>query len=177
VPNAVADSFIFVTLAFGFLPGIILAQIAAKVVGGALWSLLIRSKRTLAVASFLLLLVIPVHAQPKPMVLIGSHYDLARQAPIASVVYQVPVADRVFVNGFAEAWQNNDRAYPAGEPSIFSKHWISYSLTPRLSLSTEVEWIWNRAGVDFLWPREMQFQPGNRRVYVTPKIGATYRVL
>jgi queuosine precursor transporter len=38
VVNAVVDSVLFVTLAFGFLLPIIALQVAAKILGGALWS-------------------------------------------------------------------------------------------------------------------------------------------
>lgn len=41
--GALADSLVFPTLAFGgFLPAIVAAQFAAKVAGGALWSLVLR---------------------------------------------------------------------------------------------------------------------------------------
>jgi queuosine precursor transporter len=45
VPNALTDSLLFVTLAFGFAPVIISAQVAAKVVGGAVWSLALNRRR------------------------------------------------------------------------------------------------------------------------------------
>lgn len=42
VPAAVADSVVFLTVAFGaFLPAVITAQVAAKVFGGFVWSLLL----------------------------------------------------------------------------------------------------------------------------------------
>jgi queuosine precursor transporter len=44
VPNAITDSVLFVTLAFGFAPAIIALQVAAKVFGGLLWSLLLAYK-------------------------------------------------------------------------------------------------------------------------------------
>jgi queuosine precursor transporter len=47
VPNALLDSMIFVTLAFGFAPGIIAAQVAAKVLGGAVWSIALSRRREL----------------------------------------------------------------------------------------------------------------------------------
>jgi queuosine precursor transporter len=46
LPNATIDSLLFVTLAFGFAPAIIAAQIAAKVVGGFVWSLLLQRLAT-----------------------------------------------------------------------------------------------------------------------------------
>lgn len=48
VPNAVVDSVLFVTLAFGFAPGIIALQVAAKILGGAMWSLLLARRRPAA---------------------------------------------------------------------------------------------------------------------------------
>jgi queuosine precursor transporter len=45
VPNALLDSLIFVTLAFGFAPGIIAGQVMAKVLGGALWSMVLAHRR------------------------------------------------------------------------------------------------------------------------------------
>lgn len=45
VVSAAVDSIIFPTVAFGALmPGIILAQFAAKVAGGAFWSLILRKR-------------------------------------------------------------------------------------------------------------------------------------
>lgn len=49
VVGAVADSFLFPTLAFGVvLPAIILGQLVAKVAGGFLWSLVLAQKRLAA---------------------------------------------------------------------------------------------------------------------------------
>jgi queuosine precursor transporter len=45
VPNALTDSLLFVTLAFGFAPVIIGAQVVAKVGGGAVWSLALTRRR------------------------------------------------------------------------------------------------------------------------------------
>lgn len=46
VLSAAVDSLVFPTLAFGaFLPVIVLGQFAAKVAGGAMWSLVLGSKR------------------------------------------------------------------------------------------------------------------------------------
>jgi uncharacterized PurR-regulated membrane protein YhhQ (DUF165 family) len=50
VAGAAVDSLVFPTLAFGVLmPGVVLAQFAAKVAGGAIWSYLL--SRTLRVAA------------------------------------------------------------------------------------------------------------------------------
>lgn len=47
VVSSAVDSFLFPTVAFGaFLPGIILAQFAAKVGGGFLWSLVLQKRTT-----------------------------------------------------------------------------------------------------------------------------------
>ena len=117
---------------------------------------------------------LPTHAQTT--MLVGAHYDVARQAPIASLVYQKPTRG-VFVNGFLEAWRNNDTGFPADEWSVLSKHWISRGLTDRLSLSVEVEFLYNRAGVAFTYPRPVEYRPGDPRLHVTPKLGLMYRVL
>lgn len=62
VVSAAADSLIFPTLAFGgFLPAIVLGQLAAKTLGGAVWAWVLKPRR-LAVAA-LLLLAAPLHAQ------------------------------------------------------------------------------------------------------------------
>lgn len=46
IPSALADSIVFPTLAFGsFLPLIVLGQFAAKVLGGFVWSLLLKGRR------------------------------------------------------------------------------------------------------------------------------------
>jgi hypothetical protein len=122
-------------------------------------------------------LVSAVYAQPHATVLVSAHYDVARQSPIASMVYLKPVSQRMMVNGFLESWRNNADGFPSEEWSVFSKHWVQYALTNRLSLSTEVEFLYNRAGVAFQFPSVMQFTPGHPRLYVTPKFGVQYRIL
>lgn len=129
---------------------------------------------------FLMLLVAPLGAaaQPEPMVLVGAHYDVARQTAIGQAVYLTPVVDKLVLNGFLEVWNNNDTGFPANQVSVFSKHWLEYPLTDRLNASLNLEILYNRAGVDFKWPSQMQFEPNEHRgPYVTPKIGFTYRVL
>jgi len=43
--SAAVDSVVFPTLAFGmFMPWIVLGQLAAKVAGGAMWSVILRRK-------------------------------------------------------------------------------------------------------------------------------------
>ncbi len=117
-------------------------------------------------------------AQPEPMVLVGAHYDVARQTAIGEAVYLTPIVDRLTLNGFLEVWNNNEIGFPAKQVSVFSKHWLDYQLTDRLNASLNLEILYNRAGVDFKWPHRMQFEPNEHRgPYVTPKIGFTYRVL
>lgn len=125
-----------------------------------------------------LLLAFETPAQPQPTLLVGAHYDVFRQAPIASAVYLAPIRPRLTLNGFLEVWTNNEKGYPASQGSVFSKHWLDYAFTDRLAGSLNLEIIYNRAGVDFTWPREMQFEPDEHRgPYVTPKLGFTYRIL
>lgn len=50
IPSALVDSLVFPTLAFGgFLPVIVLGQFAAKVFGGFVWSLIIKSVENMKV--------------------------------------------------------------------------------------------------------------------------------
>lgn len=137
-----------------------------------------RSMRLLALSLVVICLLPTVsrcaQAQPETQILLTSHFDIARQAPIASVVYQHPVAERVFVNGFVEAWWNTDLGLPQKKVTVFSKNWVSYSVTPRLSTSVEVEFLYNRPGVAIKFPQEITFQ--EEKVYVIPKIGFAYRV-
>lgn len=113
-------------------------------------------------------------AQPQTMVLVNGHFDVARQSPIASVVYQKPVSEKIFVNGFVETWWNTDIGLPAEQWTVFSKNWVSYALTPRFSTSVEVELLFNRPGVAIKFPEEMMFQ--EQKAYIIPKIGFSYRV-
>ena len=175
VVGAALDSILFPTLAFGaFLPWAIAGQWVAKTFGGAVWAwVLDRFNLRVAIATTVLLLCLqPAKAQD---VWLTAHYDVARQTPITSAVYQSPVGP-VFVNGFAEVWYNHDQAFPAKEWTLFSKHWVSYPLTRRLSASVELEFLLNRPGVAFRWPADMTFQPRDRTLYVTPKIGLSYKV-
>ena len=137
--------------------------------------------RRLTPAFFLMVLLAPVgtaSAQPDPMVLVGAHYDVARQSAIGQVVYLTPVFEKLTLNGFLEVWNNNDTGFPANQVSMFSKHWLEYPLTNRLNASLNLEVLYNRAGVDFKWPHEMQFEQNEHRgPFVTPKVGFTYRIL
>lgn len=51
VANAITDSVLFVTLAFGFSLRIVVLQVAAKVLGGAVWSAVVRSRHFEPVAA------------------------------------------------------------------------------------------------------------------------------
>ncbi len=109
---------------------------------------------------------------------ITSHFDLSRETPIFGSNYSYPVSEKVLIVGFAEMWYNPENyAYPENSWPVFSKHWVSYELTSRLSLSMEIEVSRNLAGA---WSRSSilgayTFEPD--RWYAQPKIGASFRVL
>lgn len=108
---------------------------------------------------------------------ITSHYDVVRQQPIASVVYQTPLPGPFRANGFVETWRNPENGYPASEWSVFSKSWVTYPITSRLSGSVGLEVVFNRPGVNTQWPMKTEFTPGPpRRVYAMPKVGLSYKV-
>lgn len=179
VAGAAVDSALFPTLAFGvFMPWVIAAQLAAKTLGGALWSYLLdkaRNWKVVAATAALLLMLVPAsNAQPQTSVIASAHYDVARQAPIGSVVYQKPLPGSLFLNGFVEAWYNPPEAYPPKKAVLFSKHWISYPLTRRLSVSTEVEISRNMAGAWARFPEPVPFEED--RFHVQPKVGISYRI-
>ncbi|HEX7072327.1 MAG TPA: hypothetical protein VF190_16050 [Rhodothermales bacterium] len=135
-------------------------------------------KRLLLALPFALSLSLPLLSSAQPMLLVGAHYDVARQTVIGETVYFAPIVPKLNLNGFLEVWNNNDIGFPANQVSVFSKHWLEYELTDRLNASLNLEFLYNRAGVDFKWPNEVRFEPNERRgPYVTPKIGFTYRIL
>ena len=174
IVGATVDSIVFPTLAFGaFMPVVIIGQIAAKVCGGFLWSLLLRKKKVVATASLLLLMATPSLGQSLNVSVL---HDVNRNTPIVGMSYSKPLPHKLFLVGFAEAWKNNSYGYPSGKWSFFSKHWLSRGVTKRLSITMGVEVLYNRAGVDFSFPERMSFNPGDPKVYVTPKFGATYRI-
>lgn len=122
------------------------------------------------------LLIVPLSATAQD-VWISSHYDAVRQQPIASVIYKMPLPGSLRINGFVETWRNPENGYPAEEWSVFSKSWVTYSLTDRLSGSVGLEVVFNRPGVNTQWPFRTRFTPGSpRRVYAMPKIGLSYKV-
>ena len=167
VAGAGVDSFLFPFLAFGaWLPVAVLGQFVAKAAGGAVWSALIKRWRVVGATAAFLFVTQGANSQ-----VLSAHYDVARQSPIASVVYQEPVTKRLYVNGFAEVWWNPEEAFPANETVVFSKHWVSYQIAGPLSLSAEIEVSRNMAGAFARWPRRMPFQEGTWRV--NPKIGVS----
>lgn len=172
IVGAAVDSVLFPTLAFGILmPWAIVAQFAAKTLGGFVWSLILNRK---AVAVALLLFAFVPRSSDAQIV--SAHYDVVRQAPIVGFNYAQPVfpktfKGKVFAAGFVESWYNpkDTPAFPSDRWTVFSKNWISYSLTSRLSLSTEIEVSRNMAGAWSRWPEVMPFVPD--RWHVEPKIG------
>lgn len=89
----------------------------------------------------------------------------------------MPLPGSLRINGFVETWRNPKNGYPAEEWSVFSKSWVTYPLTDRLSGSVGLEVVFNRPGVNTQWPFRTRFTPGSpRRVYAMPKIGLSYKV-
>lgn len=107
--------------------------------------------------------------------IVSAHWDIYKQAPIYSFVYQQPVAGGLFWNGFVEAWHNpaGDLAYPADKWIIQSKHWLALSFG-KISLSTEIQVMYNLPDAWKRYPKTEYFQ--ENRVYIMPKIGLQYRV-
>ena len=107
-----------------------------------------------------------------------SHYDIARETPIFGTNYSYPVSEKVHVVGFAEMWYNPEGyAYPEDSWPVFSKHWVTYGLTSRFSLSMELEISRNLPGA---WSRSSilssySFEPD--RWHAQPKIGASFRLI
>jgi uncharacterized PurR-regulated membrane protein YhhQ (DUF165 family) len=64
VGGALVDSLLFPALAFGaILPVVIVGQFLAKTVGGAIWSVLLRTRKLVPVAGLVVLLATPADAQ------------------------------------------------------------------------------------------------------------------
>lgn len=118
-------------------------------------------------------LAIPLKAQD---LWVSTHYEVARQQPIVTLVHQTPIYGKWFSNGFVDVWRNPKNGYPANEWSLFSKHWVTRPVTDNLSVSIGMEVLYNRAGVSFQFPKEMNFRPNNPKVYVNPKIGLQYKL-
>ncbi len=133
-----------------------------------------RIKHAVVFTSFFLLFALPAHAQS---LFVTSHYDIAREAPIFGTNYNYALTEDVFLVGFAEMWYNPENyAYPEDSWPVFSKHWVSYALTSRFSLSVELEISRNLPGA---WSRSpvigsYTFEPD--RWHVQPKVGASFRV-
>lgn len=178
VVGAAVDSILFPTIAFGvFMPWTILGQWVAKTFGGAFWAWIIERVgwREVAIAGGLMFGIVAV-GQAQDLYL-NAHYDTRRQQPIMSAVHDTPLPGKFFATGFVEVWRNSESVgYPAGEWTMFSKHWVTYPLTDKLSASVGLEALVNRPGVAFQWPKEAVFRPGNRSLYITPKIGLTYQL-
>lgn len=124
--------------------------------------------------SFFLLFAVPVYAQS---LYVSSHYDLAREAPIFGANYNYAFSEDIYLVGFAEMWYNPEHyAFPEDSWPVFSKHWVSYALTSRLSLSVELEISRNLPGA---WSRSpvigtYTFEPD--RWHLQPKVGASFQV-
>ena len=134
-----------------------------------------KKKGFLAFAILALFVCLDVQAQN---LFISSHYDIARETPIFGTNYSYPVSEKVHVVGFAEMWYNPEGyAYPENSWPVFSKHWVTYGLTSRFSLSMELEISRNLPGA---WSRSSilssySFEPD--RWHAQPKIGASFRLL
>jgi hypothetical protein len=177
VAGALVDSVLFPTVAFGvFMPWVIAGQWVAKVFGGALWAWLLVRFRLVATACVLGLLPLSVAAQPKPFLLASAHYDLQKEIPIIEVVYEIPALP-FFINGFFEIEYDHTGGILHDEWAVMSRHWVSYSLTRRLSLSVETEVSYNHARGWRRWPTEEFFDPTDPKLYVQPKIGFQYRLI
>jgi len=135
------------------------------------------STRTFAIFTIPIILVLFAAPLQSQSLLVTSHYDVARETPIFGTVYDYPVSERVFVTGFAELWYNPENyAFPEDSWPLFSKHWVSYALSDRFSLSVEMEISRNLPGA---WSRSpivgsYTFEPD--KWYVQPKVGASFRV-
>jgi len=176
ISGALVDSLLFPTIAFGaIMPWATLGQFAAKAGGGAVWAWLIEKARArwLAYAAAGLLFAVPAQGQD---LYLNAHYDAARGQPIMSAVHDTPIPGTpLFATGFVEVWRNPKTGYPANDWVMFSKHWIKYPLTKRLSASVGVEMLYNRAGVNFD-RLDIQFRPNDPKLHVAPKLGISLKV-
>lgn len=131
--------------------------------------------RIIAIAATILLISsLPLTAQN---LFITSHYDIARETPIFGTTYSYPLSENAQVVGFAEMWYNPENyAFPESKWPVFSKHWVTYDLSSRFSLSMELEISRNLPGA---WARSSVlgsyiFEPD--RWHAQPKVGASFRV-
>lgn len=106
--------------------------------------------------------------------IVTAHYDIKKESIIYGFVYQRPVSESIFLNGFVDVWKNPNEpslAYPANKWVVQSKHWASYSISRFLSLSVEANIMYNLADA---WSYGSPFQQDV--VYVFPKIGMQYKL-
>lgn len=158
------------------MPFATIVQCRAKPFGRAVWEWIIARNRIRYAIAMGLLVGVTAAASAQDLYL-SAHYDTRRQQPIVSAIHDTPLPGKFFATGFVEMWRNpTEVGYPAGEWSVFSKHWITRPLVEDLSVSVGLELLMNRPGVAFQWPQKATFRPGDRSVYVTPKIGLTYQV-
>lgn len=126
--GAIVDSIVFPTLAFGaLLPWIILGQIAAKIWGGTLWSLLLRKRA--AVALPLLLLAVPADAQ---IVALGAGMVLTEvgEEETLELFLATPPAGRLRLTAVLAS---------SAEGVAIGK--LSYGATKWLSLESGATWL------------------------------------
>jgi hypothetical protein len=106
---------------------------------------------------------------------ISAHWDIFKQTPIVTFIYQQPIGD-FFLNGFVDFYPTPnvpDLVFPANKSLVFSKHWLAYPITKNLSFSTEIQVMYN---VPDAWGRSPRFQFRQDKLYVMPKIGVMYRL-
>lgn len=123
----------------------------------------------------LLIGILPLVAEAQRLS-VSTHWDARRATAITAVNYAYFPTDNITLAGFVEAWYNREQfAFPQNEVVLFSKNWVQYRLTKRLSLSLEVEVSRNLAGAFYRFPTDHQFKPN--KVYVHPKVGFKYQIL
>lgn len=108
--------------------------------------------------------------------IVSAHYDIKKQSAIYSFVYAKPIGG-LFLNGFAEVWHTPnkpDLVYPANKWVVQSKHWLSVEVAHRLSVSTEVQVMYNLPDAWATYPDRQPFSTDKWSAF--PKIGFQYRV-
>lgn len=106
--------------------------------------------------------------------IVTAHYDIKKESVIYGVVYQQPIGEKLFWNGFVDVWHNPNEptlTFPANKWVIQSKHWVSYSITQSLSASVEMNVMYNLADA---WSYGNPFRQD--KIYAFPKIGVQYRL-